>query len=242
MNAIAIITIAVISLLTLVIFGLVWLGYNSCLKLYESEVRRGKHDREIRERHDANRKGIIGTLVSWLVLLSLLGLFATGIAYRVRGENLSIQNQTALVIKSGSMSDFHDEKIAQKYNHDRSLQFDVGDICLFEPVTYLKEGDVYGYKDKNVIITHRLVKVFDDFCEFRGDRNFASDTLVPKDAIVYHYTGSRFIGIGSFVLYAQSYFGIWSLLCVIGIAVSSEIVNARLANIEKRYLKARKKK
>ena len=47
MNSITIITIVVVALLTVVIFGLAWLGYTSCLRMYKLEVEQGKHDKAI---------------------------------------------------------------------------------------------------------------------------------------------------------------------------------------------------
>ena len=215
MNSITIITIVVVALLTVVIFSLAWLGYSSCLKTYKIEVDQGKHDEAIRkELHPKkkNKGGLLGLIGSYAVLLALLGLFTTGIIYKASGENFTINNQTVLVIKTGSMSDFYDNKVAEAYNNDKSLQFDVGDLCVFEKVntdTALVEGEVYGYKLKNIIITHRLIGEVEGGYRFRGDNNPAADQIVvPKDKIVYHYLGKKVPGIGAFVLYAQSYFGI----------------------------------
>ena len=241
MNSITIITIVVIALLTVIIFGLTWLGYSSCLKAYKLEVSQGKHDSEIfKHYHDKKKKnkgGLIGIICSYLVLIALSGLFVTGIIYKANGQNFNINNQTALVIKSGSMSGYYDETIAEKYNYDTSLQFDIGDICIFETVsndTELVEGEIYGYKRKNIIITHRLVSINNNLYEFRGDNNPVSDGyLVKRDNIIYHYVGKKIPGIGAFVLYAQSYFGIWSLVGIIGITISSEIIYYKIEKITK---------
>lgn len=241
MNSITIITIVVVALLTVIIFGLAWLAYSSCIKAYKLEVNHGKHDDEIRKEYcikNKKRKGLVGIISSYLVLSCLLGLFITGIVYKSRGENLSINGQTALVIKSGSMSDFYDNRIAETYNNDRSLQFDIGDVCLFNEIdqsTQLVEGEVYGYKYRNIIITHRLVSITEEgLCEFRGDNNPTSDTLlVYRENIIYHYNGHKVPIIGSFILYAQSYFGIWSLIGIIGVAISAEIVYHKIDKVNK---------
>ncbi len=162
MNTITIITIVVVALLTIIIFGLTWLAYSACIKAYKLEVNLGKHDEEIFKEHRAKKKkkgGLLGLIASYVVLSALLGLFITGLVYKISGENFTINNQTVLVIKSGSMSDFYDEEIATQYSEDKHLQFDVGDICFFEkmsPEDELVEGEVYGYKSKNIIITQRL--------------------------------------------------------------------------------------
>lgn len=235
MNTIAIITIVVVALLTVIIFGLTWLAFGACLKSYRLEVSLGKHDDEIRKEYQAKKKkkgGLLGIICSYVVLSALLGLFVTGIVYKASGENFTINNQTVLVIKTGSMSGFYDEEIALQYNNDTSLQFDIGDICVFNKMSEdseLVEGEVYGYKYNDIIITHRLEKIHETGYEFRGDNNPVSDYeytrhLVKRDEIVYHYTGKKVPGLGAFILYAQSYFGLWSLSGIVGVAISTEIV------------------
>ncbi len=245
MKTITIIVIVVVALLTAIIFGLTWFAYNSCLKAYKIEVSHGQHDREIFKEYHAKKKKrggkVLGLIGSCIFLTVLLSLFVAGIVYRASGENLTLNGQTVLVVKSGSMSDFYNENLAtqyQEYNYDTTLQFDVGDICIYETVSNnveLVEGEVYGYKYKNYIITHRLIRInADNTCEFRGDNNPVSDgVLVSKESVIYHYTGKKLPVIGSFVLYAQSYFGIWSLASIIGIVISSEIVLHKIDKINK---------
>lgn len=245
MLTITIISIVVVALLTAVIFGLTWLAYSSCIKAYRMEVRQGKHDKKIKDEYLFKKKkrkgGLFGLIGSCLVLSALLGTFVTGLVYKVNGEQLTFNNKTVLVIKSGSMSDFFDDNIAEEYNFNKSLQFDIGDICVFEKVSpdaELVEGEVYGYKSRKNIITHRLVGVEDSLYRFRGDNNPISDILlVQRENILYHYIGKKIPGIGSFILYAQSIFGIWSLLGMAGVAISSEIVYTRLDKINKARVK-----
>ena len=245
MNSIAIITIVVVALLTVIIFGLTWLAFGACLKSYRLEVGLGKHDEEIRKEYQAKKKkkgGLLGLIGSYVVLSALLGLFVTGMVYKASGENFTINNQTALVIKTGSMSKFYDEEIALQYDNDISLQFDVGDICVFDKMSEdneLVEGEVYGYKYNDIIITHRLEKIHESGYEFRGDANPVSDYaytthLVKRNEVVYHYTGKKIPGLGAFILYAQSYFGIWSVVGMIGIAISSEVVYHKIDQINKK--------
>ena len=206
--------------------------------MYQAEVDAGKHDKEIFKEFHSKKKhkkgGLIGIICSYLVLLLLSSLFVTGVVYKACGENFEINNHTALVIKTGSMSDFYDDTIAAKYDYDTSLQFNVGDICIFEEASELIEGEVYGYKYKDIIITHRLVAKHDNLYEFRGDNNAVSDSLlIKRENIIYHYTHTKIPGIGAFVLYAQSYFGVWSLVDIIGVLVSSEVVLHKIDKINK---------
>lgn len=241
MNSITIITIVVVALLTVIIFGLAWIAYSSCIKSYKMEVNSGKHDQEIYKEYHVkkkSKKGLLGLIGSWVAFSVLLGLFVTGIAYKASEENFCFNNQVVLVIKSGSMSDFYDDNIALQYNYDRSLQFGVGDICKFNKISLddqLVEGQVYGYKYKDIIITHRLVSYDEEtsLCKFRGDNNAIYDGSVARNNVVYHYTGDKIPGLGAFILYAQSYFGMWSIAGITGIAISGEIVWHKIDNINK---------
>lgn len=242
MTAITIITIVVVALLTIVIFGLTWIGYTSCLKTYRMEVDRGEYDKEILQEHSKEKKnkirGLIGTICSYIALSLLTGLFITGIVYKANGENFTINNKTALVIKSQSMSDFYNMDDAAIYS--AQLQFDIGDICIFESdYSELVIGEVYGYRYRNIIITHRLVD-YDEVnkvARFKGDYNASTDPYyVSVDNIVYHYTGKKAQGIGAFILYAQSYFGLWSLCGIVGVAIGSEVICYKIAEVNKKRL------
>ena len=241
MNSITIITIVVVALLALLIGILSWVAYRSCLKAYKLEINNGIHDDQISKEYNSkskkkNKWSLLGLIGSWVALAALLSLFVTGIVYKANGQMFSVSNNVALVIKTGSMSDFYDEKVAEANNNDSSLQFDAGDICFFNKVSSDSEltiGDVYGYKYKGKIITHRLVSVNGELYRFRGDNNSIYDSYISRENIIYHYTGNKAKGIGSVVLYAQSYFGIFSLIGVIGVMVMSEVVNTKIDTMTK---------
>ena len=239
MTSITIITMVVVALLTVIIFGLAWLGWSSCIKSYKMEVDQGKHDNAILKDYHSKKKNkleLIGIICSYLTIAILAGLFITGAIYRVQGENLVVGNQTALVIKTGSMSDYYNQELAGEHPEYKISQFDVGDICIFETdFNELVEGEIYGYKFNDIIITHRLVEIHEgNIYEFRGDNNPISDPYYVKgESIIYHYTGNKIPGIGAFILYAQSIFGIWSLIGIIGVAVSSELVYHQIDKINK---------
>lgn len=239
MTSITIITIVVVALLTVIIFGLAWLGWSSCIKSYKMEVDQGKHDNAILNDYHSKKKNkleLIGIICSYLIIAILAGLFITGAVYRARGETLAVGNQAALVIKTGSMSDYYNQELAGEHPEYKISQFDVGDICIFETnFNELVEGEIYGYKFNDIIITHRLVEIHEgNIYEFRGDNNPISDPYYVKgESIIYHYTGNKIPGIGAFILYAQSIFGIWSLIGIIGVAVGSELVYYQIDKINK---------
>ena len=241
MTSITIITIVVVVLLAFVIGGLSCLAYHFCLKSYKLEISQGLQDDQITKEYNSklkkkNKWSLLGVIGSWIALVALLSLFVTGIVYKASGQVFSASNNVALVIKTGSMSDFYNDEVAEANNNDRKLQFDVGDICFFNKISNESEltiGDVYGYKYKNMIITHRLVSIKDGRYQFRGDNNSVCDTYITRENIVYHYTGNKVKAIGSFVLFAQSYFGIFSLVGIIGIMILSEVVYSKIDKMTK---------
>lgn len=257
MISITIIVIVVVTILTALIFGLAWLGYSSCLKAYKAEVNQGKHDDEIRKEFHSKdkRKRVVvkalGYAMAFILIIILVSLFITGIVFKAQGQIFSIDGKSVLVIKSNSMSEFYDADLANDYydlGYDENLQFDVGDICIFEKIKLddnLILGDVYGYINKNIIITHRLIDIYDKLDDegnviatyyiFRGDNNQSKDQiLVSQDKILYHYTAKKIPAIGAFILYAQSYYGIWSLLSIVGITISSDIVLHKIYKLNKK--------
>ena len=244
MGSITITSIVVVAILAVAIFCLTWLGYSTCLKKYKMELEQGKHDIELcEELNNKKQKKVKNKIVSYvltsIILLALLALFITGIIAKTKNNSFSVNGNTTLVIKSDSMSGFYDNTLADNYEelgYDQNLQFSYGDICFFEkPSTELKIGEVYAYSYNNIIITHRLIdtkeikdsdgNIIKTYYIFRGDNNPSKDqTLVPADKILYHYTGKRIPFVGDLILFAQSYIGIWCIICVIGVVISSDIV------------------
>ena len=73
MASITIITIVVVALLTVIIFGLAWLGWSSCIKSYKMEVDQGKHDNAILKDYHSKKKNkleLIGIICSYLIICS----------------------------------------------------------------------------------------------------------------------------------------------------------------------------
>lgn len=251
----AIITIVVVSTLVLGIFGLAWILYAASLREYKAELDQGRYDIELCHELYRKDKNHIAKMISYVVFVLLIvflfGLFLTGMIFRSNNKNITINGNTALVVKTGSMSDFCAEELAEKYKelgYDEKLQFAIGDICLFEETdSDLTIGEVYAYYYKNSLITHRLIgtqEVKDDkgnvvktYYIFRGDNNPSQDqVLVTKDKILYHYTGNRIPVIGSLILFAQSYLGMWSLVCILGLIISSDFVIRKVQELNNQRL------
>ena len=257
MGSIAIITIVVVAILVVAIFGLTWLGYASTLKEYKMELDQGKYDielcHELYRKKDKNQiVRTTGYLVLALFIIALLGLFGVGIYFKTINKNVSIGGNTVLVVKTGSMSKFYDDNLAEDYaklGYDQKLQFAVGDICFFEEIDEeLKIGEVYAYYYKGNLITHRLVgtqqvkdnngNIVKTYYVFRGDNNQSNDqTLLTEDKVLYHYTGIKIPMIGGLILFAQSSTGMWSLICMFGLIISSDYVVRRIKELNDERLR-----
>ncbi len=243
--------IVVVAIMAVTIFGLAWIGYTSCIKKYKIELEQGKHDIELcNELYNKKDKKVVGKAISYtitfIILIVLIGLFITGIIFISNNNSFSINGNTTLVIKSGSMSGYYDNRLAERYEdlgYNKNLQFSKGDICFFEkPGTELIIGEVYAYSYKNVIVTHRLIdieevkdsegNIIKTYYVFRGDNNQSRDqALVTSDKILYHYTGNKIPYIGYLLLFAQSYFGMWCLICVIGIIICADVVLRKIKKL-----------
>ena len=65
MYSITIITIVVVALLTAIIFGLTWLGFKSCLRMYQIEIANGKYDKDILKEYSQPKESYDATILSW---------------------------------------------------------------------------------------------------------------------------------------------------------------------------------
>ena len=241
MTTVNVIAIVVVIVLSASLIALDFFACSSFLKSYESEVKAGSHDEEITKRLSDERKGkrVLSTICSYAMLFVVAAFLAFGITLRVNNDNLSFGDTTMLVIKTGSMSRWYDESNKSRFGNPQG--FDVGDICFFERVREDHEfvvGDVYGYKERDITITHRLIDVLDGGYLFQGDANPTSDYayyghLVKRENILYHYGDTKIPALGSFVLYAQSPFGVWSFASVLGITIGHEIVCRKSERIDR---------
>ena len=107
----AIITIVVVAILVFAIFGLTWLGYATSLHEYKRELDQGKYDIELcHERYKRKNKNHIVNFISYmafaLLMVTLFSLFIMGIVFKSNNKNFSVNGNTALVVKTGSMSGF----------------------------------------------------------------------------------------------------------------------------------------
>ncbi len=68
----------------------------------------------------------------------------------------------------------------------------IGDIIIVRETQKIKEGDIISFKEKNSVVTHRIIKIInedgEEFFQTKGDANSAIDIdLVKRDAIEGKY-------------------------------------------------------
>ena len=208
------------------------------------EIKCGNQDDEIIEDERYNRNEtvkkrrkrikLIKSILSYTALIIIVPTFIFSLISRVSGNVTMIGDTTLMVVASGSMSEKHEEN---NYLIDKQLnnQFQTYDIIILEKVNSPDElllHDVIAFiNDEKVNVIHRIIDIEDGKYETRGDANDASDKYHPTYSdVIGRYTGKRIPGIGIFIMFLQSYFGIITILsllyCLIMFDKMSETVIA----------------
>lgn len=251
-----VISIVILVLITLAVTSLMVFGYYLIIKTTRKLSSNGLLDDEFQQEDRKNGKRWVSVLlnvVSLTLSSVLLLLCGVGLVYRINNEQFAFQNKTSFVISSNSMECFYnndyeeklvkdlmsykniDESSAKDYLND--TQFLTGDLLGFNTINNddkLDLYEVYGYKNKKgQIITHRLVAIEGDKYIFRGDNTVDIDIAVSRDQILYHYNSFRIIGIGIFVLFFSSSFGLYSIFVTVLIMVMSDVIKHRYEKIRK---------
>lgn len=89
--------------------------------------------------------------------------------------------------------------------------------------------------DSGAVVTHQIIeKVIQDgqvLYRTKGiNNNIADRDLVPEDNVIGEYTGTRFAGLGSIVLFAQSTWGLVICILIIVILFGIFILSSYLGN------------
>ncbi len=243
------ITIVVVALLTCLIFGLALISFISLLKTEKELVSQGKKDAEIlKEYKDGKKKSskiinILTIAFSAIIMAGVVAMAGVGISFKASGEQFSFNNQTKLVIASDSMDGFWSDEYKLTLPEDASnQQFAVGALLTFDNISEdepLEVYKVYGYKLENgKIITHRLIGYSPSgLLVFRGDNTAGRDNYVKREQVILRYTENKVDNIGLFILFAQSGFGLYSLISVTGVYVISEVFLSKYKKIVKTRLK-----
>ena len=246
-------------MITMIVSGLMAFGYYTIIKTTRKLSNVGLLDDEFREEDHKNKKRWLSTLlnvVSITLASVLILLCGVGLTYRLTNEQIVINNKTAFVISSNSMESFYNEDYKKSLvsdvmsyqnvseeeatNYIESTQFYTGDLLGFSTLNNddnIVLYEVYGYLNKKgQVITHRLVGIDGDKYIFRGDNTFSNDAKVSRDQILYHYGNYRLVGVGIFVLFFSSSFGLYSIFITILVMVMADFFQHRYQKIRKERL------
>lgn len=160
---------------------------------------------------------IFKIIFSILFYLICIGLIAFGLVYRFNNDLFTVNNETYITIKTGSMSEANE---ANEYLKENELtnQIPTYSFIGLEKVTKtseLKLYDIAAYKDQTTgeLIVHRIIDVDirngERYFTFRGDANLYSDYyLVNEDDVLYKYNGYINTPLGYFFTFISSYQGV----------------------------------
>lgn len=168
-----------------------------------------------------------GKVLSYLVLLLLVGVFTGSLVSRFMGTAMSIGGNIPLVIVSGSMS-YKNDANQYLYTNHLDNQFQTYDVIVVNPTASPDDIELYDviafYSSEGTVVVHRVVEIVDTsegkMFVTRGDANEASDDnalygdYLPYQQVVGEYHGVRLPAVGAFVLFLQSGAG---AVCVVSI-------------------------
>ena len=236
-------------------------AYYSIIRSTKKLAANGLLDQEfISENSKKEKKWISVTLnlISLSLTIALVSFCVMGISYRIAGEQITINNQTSLVIASNSMKEYYSEDYQEALVNEvasyaglsyeeanarlEADQFNTGDMLIFDELGSQEDlhlYQVYGYRNsKGQIIVHRLIGFEGERYVFRGDNAIANDSLVKREQILYSYHDVKLPTVGIAVLFFSSSFGIYSLFIVLTIFVMSDIAKHQYSKIKVQRLAA----
>ena len=256
----SIVTIIILFILSILVVGLMIFAYIQIIKNTKEMSKRGLLDEEMlkdKEKKEKKASRIVIDTLS-IALTSVVVIFCgMGLYYKLSGDQFTLNNKTTMVIASNSMEDcISNEYKSQLVNnfqeyrncsyddadyYIKASQFNAGDMLEFTLLNGeedLQLYNIYGYKNsKGEVIVHRLVDIKGDKYIFRGDNTPGNDLVVSRSQILYSYTNTHLGGVGYFVLFASSGFGIYSLVIVSAIFIMSDVAKHEYTKIKQNRIK-----
>ena len=222
------------------------------LKKEKILIANGFNDKEVLKQHGPQgakkRKAlrITGSVVSYIVLVALLGLLAfsaySGATY---GKRSPLGAPQLVAIASGSMSKINSsnpfsDDISSLTDGRRSFQFDAQSLLVIQPVpeqeTDLRVFDVVAYLHPTlkVVVIHRIIEIQSDTVTgqigymLQGDANPVHDIKpIVYENIVGVYKGQHVSHIGAFVLFMQAPIGIIAAVTCVYLVVIIDIMRTK---------------
>lgn len=228
--------------------------FNHYAKGQMNEIKCGKYDDEIinNERYDRSEKAkrnkknskIFKNIVFYAALAIIIPLFVFSLISRVSNNVMNLSNKSLMVVASGSMSEKHEEN-NYLFENQLNNQFQTYDIIILEKVDSFEELELYDViaylNDEEINVIHRIIEIDKDNGKYvtRGDANDATDKYHPTHSdVIGRYTGVRIPGIGMFVLFLQSYFGIITVLSLMYCLIMFDKVNSMVDEEKNKRVRA----
>ena len=204
------------------------------------------YERQDKVKRKRKRNKIIKNILFYFTLLIVIPIFIFSVINRITNNTTMIGNRGIIVVASGSMSE---RNKANKYldTYNLNNQFNTYDIIVIEKVSETnmpKLHDVISFiNDEGITVIHRIreIKVASDGVHYitRGDSNDKDDTYQPTlEDIVGIYTGKRISGIGSFIMFFQSYSGIITVLSVVYCMIMVDRMSSKINKVQEARVKA----
>jgi len=145
----------------------------------------------------------------FLVLILIL-LLATGIFFRVKGQEPVIFGHRIIIVTSGSMAPTFQAGSIILLNTQAKPPFQVGEVVMF-----IRDSDT------EMNVTHRIIDVFEEdgvrFLQTKGDNNEVTDQeLITDENIVGTYANFTIPYLGYFFSFIRSREGILLLAILLG--------------------------
>lgn len=176
--------------------------------------------------------GVFGVLVNALVAIIFLGALSFSIVMNVNSNELSIQTNRLLIIKTSSMStknsnnsylDMESNKNA--YRDTRIAPYTLIALDEYKDKSQIELYDIVAFKIDDTLIVHRVIQIDEKdgitTFTFRGDSNpysMKDEIGVGEDRIVGVYNGFQSTPLGYVIGYMQSTIGIISV-CFLVVAI-----------------------
>ena len=124
-----------------------------------------KHKKNQKEK----RHKILKVLFYPLTIAILLVVFYMGYLKFIKKENdINVLGFRQYMVVTGSMED----------------TIKVKDIVIVKITKDVKNNEIISYEDNNKIITHRIIKITDNYIVTKGDANNSEDKPITKEKVV----------------------------------------------------------
>lgn len=223
-------------------------------KLNKKVIKSGIDDEKIEadyvkrlEKKECLACKIINVATSAILILATSAFFISSVVLRFREDNVVTNIPTAVVCRSDSMAEKHEENI-YLFNNNLNNQFQTFDILLIHKLPKedeLKLFDVVVYETKEILVIHRIIGIEEPnekhpderYFVLKGDANEDNDIFpVLYSQMKGIYKGEKIDCIGSFVLFTQSPAGYLCVFLIVAVCFIIPVVDKKIIEEENKRL------